>query len=158
MALSNVKYFLIHLKAWSLYWAMRRSFSISFFKFKALSIVILSNSTSSDSLIVIDPIFRLYLKRFFFPSIINWTFPGFAFGELIWSNKEGSSYHVQDYAELRNSSAIGTQRIIICEITNAWLFNDKKNVINPLSASVALIFALIFAGQINFLVFIWGQH
>ena len=27
-------------------------------------------------------------------------------------------------------AAIGIQSVIICEITNVWLFNDKKNVIN----------------------------
>ena len=55
------------------------NFLYVFLKFKALSIVIPSKSTSSDSLIVIDPIFRPYFKRFFFPNIINWNFPGFSF-------------------------------------------------------------------------------
>ena len=83
LALSNVNYFLIRLKAWSFYWAVRHRFSICFLKFKAVSIVILSNSTLSGSLTVIDRIFRLYSKQFFFPSILNWNFPGFALSELI---------------------------------------------------------------------------
>ena len=61
----------------------KHKFSICSLKFKALSIVIPSNSTSSDAFVVIDPIFRLYFKQFFFPSIINWNFPGFVFSELI---------------------------------------------------------------------------
>ena len=83
LTLSNGKYFLICQKAWSLYWAVRHKSSICFLKFKALWIVIPSNSTSSDSLTVIVQTFRLYFKQFFFPSIINWSFPGFAFDELI---------------------------------------------------------------------------
>ena len=31
---------------------------------------------------------------------------------------------------LGKSAAMGNQSVIICEITNARLFNDKKNVIN----------------------------
>ena len=27
-------------------------------------------------------------------------------------------------------AAMGIQSVIICEITNVWLFNDKKNIIN----------------------------
>ena len=27
-------------------------------------------------------------------------------------------------------AVMGIQSIIICEVTNAWLFNDKKNVTN----------------------------
>ena len=27
-------------------------------------------------------------------------------------------------------AAMGIQSVIICEITNVWLFNNKKNVIN----------------------------
>ena len=54
-----------------------------FLKFKTFSIVIPSNSTSSDSLTVIDLFFRLYFKRFFYPSIKNWNFPALALIELI---------------------------------------------------------------------------
>ena len=70
-------------KAWNLYSTVQHKFSRWFLKFKALSILISSNSTSSYSLIVTDPIFRLYFKQFFFPSIINWNFPGFALSDLI---------------------------------------------------------------------------
>ena len=51
LAGKGFKYCLISLKVWSLYWALRHKFSICFLKFKALSIVIPSNSTS------------IYLKR-----------------------------------------------------------------------------------------------
>ena len=61
-------------KYWTTYQVI---WSLSVFK------VFPSNSTSSDSLIVIDPIFWLYFKRCFFPNVIKWNFPGFVFTELI---------------------------------------------------------------------------
>ena len=32
--------------------------------------------------------------------------------------------------DLGKVAAMGIQSVIICEITNIWLFNDKKNIIN----------------------------
>ena len=110
LALSNVNYFLIRLKAWSFYWAVRHRFSICFLKFKAVSIVILSNSTLSGSLTVIDRMFRLNSKQFFFPSILTWNFPGFALSELILNQWRRFSYHVQTYSELRQGCCHGNTK------------------------------------------------
>ena len=83
LALSNAKYFLICFKVWSLHSAVRHEFSICFIKFRNLSIVILSKCTPSDSLISINPVFRLYLNWSFSRKIINWNVPGFVLSDLI---------------------------------------------------------------------------
>ena len=59
-----------------MYSAVRHIFPIFCLKFRVLSIVILANSASSDSLMLIDPTFRLNLKYFFHPKIINQNFLG----------------------------------------------------------------------------------
>ena len=76
LALLYFKYFLIRIKAWRMYSAVRHIFPIFCLKFRVLSIVILANSASSDSLMLIDPTFRLNLKYFFHPKIINQNFLG----------------------------------------------------------------------------------
>ena len=43
-----------------------------------------------------------------------------------WTHKEDSSDHVQNFSETVGGSAIGIQSVI----TNVWLCNNKKNVIN----------------------------
>ena len=90
LALSSFKYFLIALQAWCLTGQCGINFWYVFDNLR-LSIVIPSNWISTDTLTIIDPIFRLYFKRFFFPSTIHWTFPGFALMssfKLIWVNFE----------------------------------------------------------------------
>ena len=74
LALLYFKYFLIRIKAWRMY--SRHIFPIFCLKFRVLSIVILANSASSDSLMLINPTFRLNLKYFFHPKIINQNFLG----------------------------------------------------------------------------------
>ena len=44
----------------------------------------------------------------------------------VWTHKEDSSDHVQNFSEIVGGSAIGIQSVI----TNVWLCNNKKNVIN----------------------------
>ena len=61
LALSNAKYLLIYLKVCeACILGSATNFQYVFLKFKAFSIVIYSNSTSLDSLIVVDRIFRLF--------------------------------------------------------------------------------------------------
>lgn len=88
LASPNVKYLLTRLKIWSLCWALLHTICFQYdilyvyLKLKAISIVILSNSALSDTSVVIDPAFRLYLKGFLFPRIVNGNFLGFAWSRL----------------------------------------------------------------------------
>ena len=137
LALSSFKYFLIALQAWCLTGQCGINFWYVFDNLR-LSIVIPSNWISTDTLTIIDPIFRLCFKRFFFPSTINWTFPGFALMssfKLIWVNFEPIkkifiSFVLKITQKSGKAAPMGKQNVIICKTTNVWLFNNKKNVIN----------------------------
>ena len=137
IALLRVRYFLMRVKAWSLYWAVLHKFSLCFLKTNLLSIVIPKSITSLISLTVIEFITICCLLWFFRFSIINWNFPALAFNELVLNQSKIFFVPNVRFSSMRNKFLSHEYRIMLSAKLHISDFSIKKNIsfINILNCS-----------------------
>ena len=128
ITLSRVRYFLMCVKAWSLYWAVLHKFSICFLKTSLLSIVIPKSITSLLSLTVIEFITIRCLLWFFRFSIINRNFPTLAFNEFILNQSKIFFMSTVRFSFMRNKFLSHEYRVLSSAKFHISDFSIKKNI------------------------------
>ena len=127
-ALSGVRYFLMRVKAWSLYWAVLHRFSICFLKTSLLSIVLPKSITSLLSLTVIDFITIRCLLWFFQFSIMNWNFPALAFHEFVLNQSKIFFISNVRFSLMRNKFLSHEYRVLPSAKLHISDFSIKTNI------------------------------
>ena len=126
---SIVRYFLMRIKAWSLYWAVLHKFSIFFLKTTLFLIVIPKSNTSLLSLTVIKFINIRYLLWLGWFSIINWNFPALVFNEFVLNqNRIFFISHVR-FSLMRNKFLSHEYRVLSLAKLHIPDFSVKKNIL-----------------------------